>query len=39
MKDLHADTKAKVNGVLTPEQQTQLKEKLEAAKAKAPMNQ
>jgi Spy/CpxP family protein refolding chaperone len=38
MKELHVDTKAKVNEVLTPEQQTQLKEKLEAAKAKAPMN-
>lgn len=38
MKELHADTKAKVNDLLTPEQRTQLKEKLEAAKAKAPMN-
>jgi Spy/CpxP family protein refolding chaperone len=38
MKELHADTKAKVNEVLTPEQRGQLKEKLEAAKAKAPTN-
>jgi periplasmic protein CpxP/Spy len=37
MKALREDTKTKVNAVLTPEQQTQLKEKLEAAKAaKAP---
>jgi periplasmic protein CpxP/Spy len=33
MKALREDTLSKVNGVLTPEQQTQLKEKLEAAKA------
>jgi periplasmic protein CpxP/Spy len=37
MKALREDTLSKVNGVLTPEQQTQLKEKMEAAKAaKAP---
>jgi len=37
MKALREDTKTKVNAVLTPEQQVQLKEKLEAAKAaKAP---
>jgi len=37
MKALREDTKTKVNAVLTPEQQAQLKEKLEAAKAaKAP---
>jgi|SRR3974377_163630 len=36
MKELHTGTMAKVNDVLTPEQRTQLKEKLEAAKAKAP---
>jgi Spy/CpxP family protein refolding chaperone len=35
MKALHQDTMAKVNDVLTPDQRTQLKEKLEAAK-KAP---
>lgn len=34
MKELHADTLAKVNEVLTPEQRTQLKEKLEAAKTR-----
>lgn len=36
MKELHTDTMAKVNEVLTPEQRTQLKEKLEAAKTKTP---
>lgn len=34
MKELHTDTFAKVNEVLTPEQRTQLKEKLEAAKTR-----
>jgi len=37
MKDLRADTRTKVNGVLTPDQQTQLKEKMQAAaKARQP---
>jgi len=36
MKELHTGTMAKVNEVLTPEQRTQLKEKLEALKPKAP---
>ena len=36
MKELHTGTMAKVNEVLTPEQRTQLKEKLESAKAKTP---
>ena len=36
MKELHTGTMAKVNEVLTPEQRTQLKEKLEAAKPNAP---
>ena len=36
MKELHAGIMSKVNEVLTPEQRTQLKEKLEAAKAKTP---
>ena len=36
MKELHADTKAKVNDVLTPDQRAQLKEKMEAMKAKQP---
>ena len=36
MKELHQATKAKVNSVLTPEQQTALKSKMEAAKANAP---
>jgi Spy/CpxP family protein refolding chaperone len=36
MKELHIGTMSKVNEVLTPEQRTQLKEKLEAAKAKPP---
>ena len=36
MRELHTGTMAKVNEVLTPEQRTQLKEKLESAKAKTP---
>jgi len=36
MKTLHQDTMSKVNEVLTPDQRTQLKEKMAAAKAKAP---
>jgi Spy/CpxP family protein refolding chaperone len=36
MKELHEGTLAKLNEVLTPEQQTELKSKLEAAKAKPP---
>ena len=36
MKELHAGTLAKVNGVLTPDQRTELKSKLDAAKAKPP---
>jgi protein CpxP len=36
MKELHQATKTKVNNVLTPEQQTALKSKMEAAKANAP---
>jgi len=38
MKELHSATMAKLNEVLTPEQQTELKSKMEAAKAKAPMH-
>jgi periplasmic protein CpxP/Spy len=38
MKELHNATMAKLNEVLTPEQQTELKSKMEAAKAKAPMH-
>jgi periplasmic protein CpxP/Spy len=38
MKELHSATMAKLNEVLTPEQQTELKSKLEAAKTKAPMH-
>ena len=38
MKELHTATMAKVNEVLTPEQQTELKSKMEAARTKAPMN-
>jgi Spy/CpxP family protein refolding chaperone len=34
MKELHGDTMGKLNEVLTPEQQTELKSKMEAAKAK-----
>jgi Spy/CpxP family protein refolding chaperone len=36
MKELHAGTMAKLNEVLTPEQQTELKSRMEAAKAKHP---
>ena len=36
MKELRGGTRSKVNEVLTPEQRAQLKEKLEAAKAKQP---
>jgi Spy/CpxP family protein refolding chaperone len=39
MKELHSATMAKLNGVLTPEQQTELKSKVEAAKSKAPMHE
>src|SRR5713226_3081925 len=38
MKELHSATMAKLNEVLTPEQQTELKSKVEAAKSKAPMH-
>ena len=38
MKELHSATMAKLNEVLTPEQQTELKSKMEAAKTKAPMH-
>ena len=36
MKELHNATMAKLNELLTPEQQTELKSKMEAAKAKPP---
>ena len=36
MKELHEGTLAKLNGVLTPEQQTELKSKMETARAKQP---
>ena len=36
MKELHAGIMTKLNEVLTPEQQTELKSKMEAAKSKAP---
>jgi Spy/CpxP family protein refolding chaperone len=36
MKELHSATMAKLNEVLTPEQQTELKSKMEAAKTKPP---
>jgi periplasmic protein CpxP/Spy len=36
MKSLHQDTMSKVNHILTPDQQAQLKEKLAAAKAEHP---
>jgi protein CpxP len=36
MKELRAGTLAKLNEVLTPDQQAELKTKMEAAKAKAP---
>src|SRR5580704_3696964 len=35
-KELHEGTLAKVNAVLTPDQQTELKSKIEAAKTKPP---
>jgi len=38
MKELHSATMAKLNEVLTAEQQTELKSKMEAAKTKAPMH-
>src|SRR5882762_2061265 len=36
MKELHSATMAKLNEVLTPEQQAELKSKMEAAKAAKP---
>ena len=36
MKELHSGIMAKLNEVLTPEQQTELKTKMEAAKGKPP---
>jgi Spy/CpxP family protein refolding chaperone len=39
MKDLHEDTMTKVNAILTPDQQTELKSKLQAARAKQQMPQ
>ena len=36
MKELHSATMAKLNEMLTPEQQTELKSKMEAAKAAKP---
>src|SRR5260370_15846386 len=36
MKELHSATMAKLNEVLTPDQQTELKTKMEAAKTKPP---
>jgi Spy/CpxP family protein refolding chaperone len=36
MKELHTSIMAKLNEVLTPDQQTELKTKMEAAKAKSP---
>jgi Spy/CpxP family protein refolding chaperone len=36
MKELHSATMAKLNEVLTPEQQAELKSKMETAKAKPP---
>jgi Spy/CpxP family protein refolding chaperone len=38
MKELHSGIMAKLNEVLTPDQQTELKNKMEAAKTKAPMH-
>src|SRR5260370_19628903 len=38
MKELHSGIMAKLNGVLTPEQQTALNNKIEAAKTNAPMH-
>ena len=39
IKELHSSTVAKLNEVLTPEQQTELKSKMEAAKAAKPPTQ
>ena len=39
MKELHSSTMAKLNEVLTPEQQTELKTKMEATKTKPPAQQ
>lgn len=39
MKELHSNIMAKLNEVLTPEQQTELKSKMEAAKAAKPPEQ
>jgi Spy/CpxP family protein refolding chaperone len=39
MRELHAGTMAKLNEVLTPDQQAQLKAKMEAAKAAKPTAQ
>jgi periplasmic protein CpxP/Spy len=39
MNELHTATMTKLNEVLTPDQQTDLKNKLEAAKSKAPMHE
>lgn len=39
MKELHDGTMTKLNEVLTPDQQTELKSKLEAGKKKAPDQQ
>jgi Spy/CpxP family protein refolding chaperone len=36
LKELHEGTLAKLNAVLTPDQQTELKSKIEAAKTKPP---
>jgi Spy/CpxP family protein refolding chaperone len=36
LKELHEGTLAKVNAVLTPDQQTELKSKIEAAKTRPP---
>lgn len=36
LKELHEGTMAKLNAVLTPDQQTELKSKIEAAKTKPP---
>jgi len=36
MKELHSSMVAKLNEVLTPEQQTELKSKMEAARAAKP---
>jgi Spy/CpxP family protein refolding chaperone len=36
MKEIHTSIMAKLNEVLTPDQQTELKTKMEAAKAKSP---